>query len=98
MVFEPDDLEAPEYDPGTEHPTPEQMLIRQAAKYLTPKQKKVWEMHNYDRLTQDQIATKLGVSQSTIAEHIRAIEKRIAKWCKANMGTYLLLKHDYDAK
>jgi len=96
-MFDPDELEAPEYNSSAEHPTPEQMLMRQAVKALTPKQKKVWEMHNYDRLTQDQIATKLGVSQSTIAEHIRAIEKRIAKWCKANMGAYELLKDDYSA-
>lgn len=93
--IDPDTLEAPEYDEGREHPTPEQLLMRQAAKYLTPKQKKVWEMHNYDRLTQEEIATKMGISQSMVSQHIKAIEARIAKWCKANMGAYELLKHDY---
>src|ERR1035437_2191896 len=86
---------APEYDRASEHPTPEQLLMREAAKYLTPKQKKVWELHNYDRFTQDEIAGKLKISQPVVAKHIKAIEKRIAKWVKGNMGAYELLKADY---
>lgn len=97
-AFDPDQLEAPEYDTASEHPTPEQMLIRQAVKFLTPKQKKVWEMHNYDRLTQDEIAQKLGVSQSMVSQYIKACETRIAKWVRSNMGAYELLKTDYGRK
>jgi len=86
----------PEYDEYREHPSPEQLLIRQAIKYLTPKQQMVWELWNYDKLTQDEIAEKLDKDQSTIARTIKACEKRIAKWVKNNMGAYNLLKADYN--
>jgi DNA-directed RNA polymerase specialized sigma24 family protein len=89
------DLREKEYDPGREHPTPEQLLIREAAKWLTTKQKRVWELHNYDKFTQDEIAKKLGVTQQAIQESVKAIEKRIAKWVKGNLGAYELLKADY---
>jgi len=88
-------LIAKEYDKSSEHPTVEQMFIRQAIKFLTPKQRAVWEYHNYDRLTQDEIAEKLNITQQVVGKHIKAIEKRIAKWCKSNMGAYELLKKDY---
>jgi len=84
-----------EYDPNSEHPTVEQMFIRQAIKYLTAKQRAIWEYHNYDRLTQDEIAEKLHISQQAVQAHIHRIEKRIAKWCKSNMGAYKLLKTEY---
>ena len=80
---------------GSEHPSVEQMFIRQAIKYLTPKQRAVWEYYNYDQLTQDEIAEKLSITHQGVAKHIKAIEKRISKWCKSNMGAYELLKKDY---
>ena len=89
---------APEYDENREHPSVEEMFIRQAVKYLTPKQRAVWEYHNYDRLTQDEIAEKLHISQPVVAKHIKAIEKRIAKWCKSNEGAYKMLKAEYRQK
>lgn len=85
-------LIAKEYDPDSEHPTPEQLLVRQAVKYLTAKQRAVWEYYNYDKLTQDEIAEKLGVTQQAVTKHIQACEKRIAKYCRDNMGAYQLLK------
>lgn len=81
---------------GQEHPTPEQLLIRQAIKYLTPKQKQVWELHNYDRLTQDEIAKKLNMKQPNVTISLKAIEKRIAKFVQHNLGAYELLKRDYN--
>ncbi len=87
-------IPANEYNTDSEHPTPEQLLIRQAVKFLTPKQKIVWELSNYDKLTQDDIAVKLSISQAAVSKHLSAIEKRIAKWVKSNMGAYNLLKSD----
>lgn len=75
-----------------EHPTPEQLLVREATKWLTSKQKKVWELYNYDKFTQDEIAKKLGISQPVVAKHIKAIEKRVTKWVKSNMAAYNLIK------
>jgi len=87
-----DSIPAPEYDPGSEHPTPEQLFMREAAKHLTAKQKIVWEYHNYDRLTQDEIAIKLGISRTGVQHHIRASETRIQKWCEANISVYEMIK------
>ena len=92
--FLADDIPERAQDESRKHPSPEQLLIREAAKYLTVKQKRVWELWNFDKLTQDEIATKLKVSQPMIAQHIAAIERRIARWCKANLGAYKLLKSD----
>lgn len=85
-----------EYDVNSEHPTPEQLLVREAVRFLTPKQRKVWEFYNYDKLTQDEIANKLNIAQPVVARHIKACEKRIAKWCQSNMGAYKLLKGDLE--
>lgn len=89
-----DQLPAPEYDPGSEHPTPEQLLVREAAKHLTEKQRVVWELHIYDKLSERKIAARLGKSRTTIATQIRQCEARIEKWCKANMSAYRLIKQE----
>ncbi len=91
-------LVAKEGPTGNKHPTPEQLMVREAAKWLTSKQKKVWELYNYDRFTQDEIAKKLGITQQGVAKHIKAIEKRIAKWIGSNLGAYNLLKTNFEEK
>lgn len=80
------------YDEGCEHPTVPQLFIQMAVKHLTKKQMQVWELHQYDRLTQDEIATKLGKARTTIQTQIHQAEKRIKKWCASHMETYYLLK------
>jgi RNA polymerase sigma factor (sigma-70 family) len=91
-----DELKEHGYDESREHPTPEQLLVREATKYLTPKQKRVWALYNFDRLTQEEIGAKLGISQQMVTQHIQAIEKRIAKWVSSNMGAYKLLKGEFE--
>lgn len=86
----------PDNEPELRHPSPEQLMLREAVRRLTPKQKKVWEMHNFDRMTQAEIGKKLKISQPMVNQHIKACEKKIAKWCKSNMGAYKLLKTDYE--
>lgn len=81
---------------GEKHPTPEQLLVREAVKYLTPRQKLVWTLYNYDRLTQDEIGTKLGITHQGVAKHIKAIERRIKKWVKGNMAAYNLIKAEME--
>jgi RNA polymerase sigma factor (sigma-70 family) len=95
---DPDKFAMKEYDSACEHPTIEQMFMRQAVKYLTPKQKQVWELHNFDRLTQDEIGTKLGISHQAVCKHIRACEARITKYCRDNQGAYEVLKAEYGPK
>lgn len=80
------------------HPSVEEMFIRQAIKFLTPKQRAIWEYYNYDRLTQDEIATKMRMGQANVAHSIKAIERRITKWCQSNAGAYQLLKAEYKEK
>lgn len=83
-------------DVGQLHPTPEQLLVREAVKHLTPRQKRVWELYNYDKLTQDEIGAKLGISHQGVAKHIKAIEKRVTKWVQGNMGAYRLIKNEME--
>ena len=79
-----------------EQPRPEEVMIRQAVRYLTPIQRKVWHLYNYDRLTQDEIAIKLGKKRTTIETQIRQCEARIVRWCKSNMAAYNLIKQEVD--
>ena len=85
------------YDEACEHPTTEQLFIQMAVKHLTRKQKKVWELHQYDRLTQDEIATKLGKKRTTVLTQIHQAERRIKKWCLAHMETYRVLQERQNA-
>lgn len=87
-----DEIPAKEYDTGSEHPTVEQLFIREASKHLTPKQRAIWEYHNYDRLSQDDIALKVGISQQAVSKTIRACEERIKKWCDYNNSVYNVIK------
>lgn len=80
------------YDEGCEHPTVPQMFIEMAVKCLTGKQAEVWELHQYDRMTQDEIATKLGKARTTVETQIKQAEHRIKKWCAGHMEVYELLK------
>lgn len=85
-----------EPQPGPQHPTPEQLLVREAAKHLTVRQKQVWELYNYDRFTQDEIGARLGITHQGVAKHIKAIERRIKKWVKGNMAAYNLIKAEME--
>jgi RNA polymerase sigma factor (sigma-70 family) len=82
----------PEYNEASENATYEQLMIRQALKRLTTKQVQVWELWNYEKLTQDEIAEKLKISQPVVAKHIKAIEKKIVKYCQSHMQAYEAMK------
>lgn len=84
----------PEYDTSSaEHPTPEQLLLRMAVeRALMNKQRKVWEWHNYDRLTAVEIAKKLKIDPSSAARQIKTIEKQLAKWCTDHKEVYDAIK------
>lgn len=84
------------YDENSECPSAEQAMLRQAARHLTSKQRQVWDLYNYDKLTQDEIGVKLGITHQGVAKHIKAIEKRVAKWCKSNMAAYNLIKQEME--
>ena len=81
-----------------EHPTAEQLMIRQAVNRLTEKQKQVWDMWNFERATQDEIGDKLGISHQAVAKHIKAIEAKIAKYCRQRMEVYKLIKEQEESK
>ena len=85
-----------EYDPNCEHPKVEQLFIREAVKHLTPKQRVVWEYHNYDRLTQDEIGEKLGITHQAVSGHIRAAQDRIKKWCDYNQSVYDVIREQME--
>jgi predicted DNA-binding protein YlxM (UPF0122 family) len=76
-------------------PSVEELFIREAVKHLTPKQRVIWEYWNLDRLTQDEIALKVGRARTTIQSTIKQCEKSIAKWCAKHQFVYELLKTEY---
>lgn len=83
------DLMADANTHGAEHPSVEQLLLREAVtKALMNKQKKVWEMHNFDRMTHAEIAKKLKVTPSAITQQIKTIEKRLTKWISTHREVY----------
>ena len=77
-----------------EYPTLEEVMIRQAVKKLTEKQQLIWELYNYDRLTQDEMAEKLGVSRETVKSHVRSIERKIRRFCDEHKTVYAFLKEE----
>ena len=79
-------------DSSNDNPTLEQLMLREAVKHLTPKQTKLWEMYNYDRFTQKEIAAKLKITQQAVDYQISTIETFIRNWCDSNMTAYELLK------
>lgn len=87
-----------EYDKAQEHPTPEQLLLRESLKILEPKQLEIWEMWNYDRMTQDEIAKKLKVTQQAIQKQLKSIEKKLTKWVQSNLEAYKLLKQNIEGE
>lgn len=77
------------------HPSIQQTMLKIALDTLTPKQKKLWDMYAYDRLTQEEIAEKLGIKRQSVAESITKIEAKVAKYVKHNRAAYMLLKLEH---
>jgi predicted DNA-binding protein YlxM (UPF0122 family) len=78
---------------GAEHPSPEQLMLREAvSKALLNKQRRVWELFNYDRLTHAEIAKKLHVTPSAITQQIRTIEKQLQRWIQEHKEVYQIIK------
>ena len=75
-----------------QHPTPEQLLVRMALEQLTPRQKQIWSLYNYDKLTQEEIATKLHIRRQVVQKTVNQITNKVKKFCKLNRGAYMLLK------
>jgi RNA polymerase sigma factor (sigma-70 family) len=73
-------------------PNVEEMMIRMALEELTPRQRVIWELYNFDRFTQEEIAKKFGVRLRTIESTLTKITLKVAKWCKLNRGAYMLMK------
>lgn len=62
-------------------PTREQSKLRRAVDKLTRRQRIVWDLYNYDRKTQDEIARLLHISQSAVSQRLQTIEKRLVALC-----------------
>lgn len=78
---------------ANKYPNAEEALFRMGIdRLLTPEQKQIWEYWNYDRLTQEEIASKTHSEQSLIAKKIKTIEKQLTKWCREHLEIYHLLQ------
>ena|ERR1700693_2331740 len=96
-VENPDVLPFEELE-SEQHPIPEMMLLREAiAKGLTHKQRELWYMYAYNKLTQEEIAKKLNVSQPAINQRIKTAEKAIVRYCKKHKNKYApIIEVQYD--
>lgn len=56
--------------------------MKAAEKLLTEKQMQVLQMAHLEKLTQNQIAERMGLSRATIREHLASAEKKIKKYFK----------------
>jgi RNA polymerase sigma factor (sigma-70 family) len=78
-----------------EHPTVEQLLVRMALDHLTPRQREIWDYYSLDRLTQDEIATKLNMKRQAVQQHLTAAARNVSKFVKQNRAAYMLLKLEH---
>ncbi len=69
-----------------------QILMSMAIEQLNAQQKEIWFCHNNERLTQDEIAERLNLKRTTVETMIQRIEKKLEKYIRNNMASYLLLK------
>ena len=81
---------------GNKQPKAHELLMQMAVKSLSPKQQQIWLWWNNDKLTQDEIAEALNITQQGIQQQIKTIENKLIRYCKLNMGAYLLLKVDQE--
>ena len=54
--------------------------LQNALKKLTDKQRKIMMMDRVEKLTQEQIAERMGISRRTLREHLEAIEKKLNRF------------------
>ena len=54
--------------------------LKEALKKLTEKQREIMIMDRVEKLTQEQIAARMGISRRTLREHLGAIEKKLKKY------------------
>ena len=54
--------------------------MKQALEKLTDKQRAIMMMDRVEKLTQEQIAARMGISRRTLREHLEAIEKKLEKF------------------
>ncbi len=73
------------------NPRVNELFVKEAVKHLTRKQKKIWDYHSLDGLTQDVIATKMNISQQAVSRHLKAAEVKMIKWFKEHQDVYDLL-------
>lgn len=84
-----------DFNIDAKHPTIQQTMFKMALESLTVKQKRLWDMYAYDRLTQEEIAGKLGIKQQTVEQSIKRVETKIAKYVRHNRAAYMLLKLEH---
>ena len=60
--------------------TPLQVFAKESLKHLTARQRVIWLMQT--EFNQDQIAKRLGISQSAVAQHLMAAAQRIKRFGK----------------
>lgn len=74
------------------HPTIEELMLREALRHLTARQKMIWEYWNFDKWPQSRIASKLDISQQAVDKTLKSIARRVERWIKSHEQVYETLK------
>jgi RNA polymerase sigma factor (sigma-70 family) len=53
--------------------------IRYTLEKLTDRQREVYQLYHVEKMTQEEVAERLGISQQMICQHMDAIRKKIEK-------------------
>lgn len=81
----PDAL-AEDFEESVPQPSGEQILLDEALKLLTTKQRIIWDLYYKQEHTEEEIADQIGIAHQTVSKQLNAALKKIVTYCDANKG------------
>ena len=73
-------IDAPEEEKMAELRKAQRTRMKMIIEKLTEKQRTIMMLDRVEKLTQEQIAARMGISRRTLREHLEAIEKKLNKY------------------
>ena len=66
-------------------------LIDESIHQLSPRQKEVFLLHRYEKLTYQQIADQLGIGRESVKTHLQSALKSITSHIESKIGMLFIL-------
>jgi RNA polymerase sigma factor (sigma-70 family) len=89
-VFDPNSISDAAYQEpfgpsnGPAQPSGERILLEEALKLLTEKQRYIWELAMVKALSYEQIGACMAISKQTVHEQLASSKKKVAEYLDAN--------------